>query len=188
MEEVQAPEKAKNNKKSKTEQPEKVDAAPAKWQPTYQSAVEFDSHLFKLQTAKMIKNTSWNKDAPELHSVDHQHFFHTKDSSGKNMEHSTAQGGHFHIMTLTVDPVTGEPKAVCSGPKKYIQKKGKRFIVDLPEYEQYDDEGNKVRDRHTHEVVYERSSLIKPRKVNAESVKIESAEAAKTQKIPGIRS
>ncbi len=159
-----------------------------KWQPTYQQNVEFDSHLFELKTGKMLKNLSWKSDKPDIRSIDHQHFFHSHDSSGREMNQSTSTGGHFHIVTTTIDPKTGAPKATCSGPKTYVHKKGKKFLVDMPSFKAIDQNGNEIVDNHVHEVAYARSSRVKPRTVNADAMKIvDQFETSKETPIPGIQ-
>ncbi len=146
------------------------------WKRVYQAEAAFNSDLFRLGTAKMIKNMSWNKDQPEFKEIDHEHFYHTFDSGGKKMDQSTPTGNHFHVMSVTKAP-NGAPIVTCSGPKVIKHNKGKRQIVDAP-YE----------DKHTHKVTYERSSMVKPRTVNIESTKIINEEATKAVPIPGIRS
>lgn len=174
---------------SENEQPSENTTAPVQqWQPTYQQNVEFDSHLFELKSGKMLKNVSWKTDQPDIRQIDHQHFFHTHDSAGKEMKHSTATGGHFHIIEVSKDPKTGAPIAKCSGPKTFIHKKGKKLLVDMPSFKAVDENGNEIKDNHTHEIVYARSSRIKPRTVHAEALKIvDQFETSKEQPIPGIQ-
>jgi hypothetical protein len=159
-----------------------------KWQPTYQQNAEVDSHLFELKTGKMLKNLSWRAEKPDIRDIEHQHFFHSHDSSGREMTHSTSTGGHFHVIEVGTDPKTGAPVAKCSGPKTYMHKKGKKFLVDLPAFKSMDQNGKEIVDTHTHNVVYARSSLVKPRTVNAESIKIiDQLETSKEAPIPGIQ-
>ncbi len=174
-----------------SESTEQVVEAPAKnvaWTPTYQHKAEFDSHLFELKTAKMLKNASWSSETPDIRALDHQHFFHTFDSSGREQVHSTATGGHFHVITVSKGK-NGEPIAKCSGPKIYAHKKGKKFVVDAPQFKAIDNEtGENIKDDHTHETIYQRSSTVKPRTVNAESLKVvDILESTKEQRIPGIQ-
>ncbi len=158
------------------DEPEVVVEDASKWKRVYQSEQSFNSDLFRLRTAKMIKDQSLNKDGSELKEIDHEHFWHTYDSGGKKLDQSTPTGNHFHIMTLKTAP-NGAPIATCSGPKMIKHVKGKRQIVGCPND-----------DQHIHTVEYERSSLVKPRTVNIESTKIISADAAKAAPVPGIRS
>ncbi len=189
MSEAEVPAKAKRKSpKQETQEQEMKQPGPVQWKPTYQQNAEFDSHLFTLKTTKMKKNVSWNASDPDIREVDHQHFFHTMDSSGKEMTMSAAAGGHFHIMTVTKDPETGAPIATCSGPMMFDNRRGRKVIVPLPAFKAEDKDGNVIVDDHKHEVVYSRSSLVKPRTVNAESVKvIDQLEAQKEQRIPGIQ-
>ncbi len=158
-------------------------------QRVYQSTVEFDSDLFRLKTQKMKKNVHWNKQTPDWRSVDHEHFFHTYDSGGKKMTDCNSVGGHFHIMEVT-HSAGGVPVVKCSGPKKFIHKKGKKIMVDASDVPRLGDDGkeNEGYDGHVHEVVYERSSRMKPRVMNAESIKVINEDANKTASIPGIQS
>jgi hypothetical protein len=158
-----------------------------KWQPVYMENMEFESHLFELKTSKMMKNLSWSTDNPEISEVDHQHFFHTCDSSGQVMQHSTATGGHFHIITIETDPETGAPIAKCSGPKTFEHKKGKKFIVDLPAYKAVGNDGQPIKDTHTHDTKYVRTSRVRSKPINVESVKvIDQLETSKAAPIEGV--
>lgn len=162
--------------------------AAQQWKDIYQTSIEFKSRLFRLKPAKMMKHVLLGNDQETFADVQHQHFYHTYDSSGKFQPHSVAVGGHFHIMTMTDDPETGEPIVTCSGPKTFAYKKNKKVIVDLPPFKATDDQGNDIVDRHTHEVVYERTSKIKPRTVNAESVRvIDQLENSRSAPIDGIK-
>lgn len=159
----------------------------AQWKDVYQTSTEFKSRLFKLLPAKMLKSIMQGQDQSSIQEVTHQHFHHTIDSSGKVQDHSVAVGGHFHIMTIKEDPNTGEPIATCSGPKTFAYRKNKKVIVDLKSFG-VDDRGNDIMDTHTHEVIYERTSKIKPRTVNAESLKIiDQLESSKVAPIEGIK-
>ncbi len=154
----------------------------------YQSAIEFDSDLYRLKTAKMKKNVHWNKSDADWRDVDHEHFFHTFDSNAKKMGDCNSVGGHFHLMKVENVP-GGVPKVTCSGPKKFIHKKGKKIMVDASDVPPLGEDGkpNHGYDGHVHEVVYERSSRMKPRIMNAESVKLISEDANKAANIPGIQ-
>jgi len=157
------------------------------WKPTYQKAQAFDSHLFKLTDAKMKKKVVLGNNLEDVQEVTHNHFYHTVDSSGRTQEHSVAVGGHFHIMTVEYDEETGEPIAKCSGPKTYTWKKNKRIIVDLPEFGT-DERGEAIRDNHTHQVDYQRSSKVAPRTVSAEAVKaMDILETSRARPVEGIK-
>lgn len=179
---------ASSKKPKKQPEVEVKKAGKKRWQPTYQTATNFESHLFELKTSKMLKNHSINQEDPNaILPVDHQHFFHTVDSSGKPQAHSTPTGAHFHAITVSWDPETGEPVAKCSGPMEYVNVKGRKSIQPLKKFKAVTDKGDDIIDRHTHDVQYLRTSNVQPRKVNAESVKtFDALEGKREQKIPGI--
>lgn len=156
-----------------------------KWKPTFPGTVEFVSHLFKLTDAKLKKKVIMGQGSDSIQDATHNHFFHTHDSSGKAQDVSIAVGGHFHVMEVSYDPETGEPTATCSGPKTYVFEDGRKVMVDLPSIGK-DDRRRPVYDTHTHEVVYQTSARLRPRKLNTESVGILNNEANKTAPIPGI--
>lgn len=165
---------------AKKSAPAQGTAAPKEFNRVYQTDVEFDSDLYRLQSAEMLKkapnDVSSDPKPEDLLKVPHQHFFHTYDSGGQKHDQCAAIGGHFHILTETgeVDK-NGAPIYKCSGPKVVKHEKGRRKVVAA-----------KFDDDHTHEVVYERSSKIKPRTVNLESAKVVNAEASKVAVVPGI--
>jgi len=138
--------------------------------------------LFKLTVAKMKKNMSWQPiPADEYTEIEHVHFFHTYDSSGRKQEHSTSVGGHFHIMKV-VQNEDGVPTVKCdSGPVKYIRQKNKfskryeRVLVPV----------NDV-DKHTHDSIYLQSNELSVRKINEEAAKVIGSNAALTQKPKGL--
>lgn len=157
-----------------------------KWKPTFQQSHSFESHLFKLEGANMKKKVVLGQNNDTIQEVPHAHFFHTVDSSGKPQEHSVAVGGHFHLVTVNYDPQTGEPKATCSGPMTYGYVKNRKVVIDLPDVGT-DERNRPIRDTHTHDVVYQRSSKVVPRTVSVEAVKILDSEASKTKPVEGIK-
>lgn len=169
------------------DKPKRTTKPKTQWKPTYQKQQAFDSHLFKLGDSKMKKKIVLGNNLEDVQEVTHNHFFHTVDSSGRPQEHSVAVGGHFHIMTVEVDPETGEPTAKCSGPKTYQWKKNKRVIVDLPEFGT-DDKGDPIYDRHTHVVNYQRSSKVSQRTVSPEAVRaMDILETSRARPVDGIK-
>jgi len=141
------------------------------WKPSFQGQQEFTSHLFKLTDAKMLKKVVLGPNQESVQDATHNHFFHTQDSSGKHMNHSVATGGHFHIMTIEWDAVTGAPKATCSGPKQFIHNKktNRKIISDMPVLGAHSETGEDIRDNHTHDVVYLQSSKGRPRVISAQA-------------------
>lgn len=130
----------------------------------FADAVEMVHDLFRLNTATMKKNVSWNE-VPELVDVAHEHFFHTVDSSGRPQKYSAPVGGHFHELEVEKNK-KGEVIAVSvKGPplkfaRRRVGKRMKKVVVEFNEA-----------DKHTHECTYERSSRLKKAQVNEEAVR-----------------
>ena len=148
------------------------------------------SDLFELKAtaAKKLLPLSDPEDPASYWPVQHQHFYHTVDSSGKRQFRCAPFGGHFHeIKVIPPKEEGGIPTIEVSGPLKEIvrvtrsretgRQTRKKMIVPVNAF-----------DNHTHEAVYVRSSEVQQRKANLEAAKVQSAEAAKTQPIPGILS
>lgn len=144
----------------------------------YRNTQEVDHDLFKLLVAKMKKNISYREDDPIFEDVEHCHFFHTFDSSGKPMDTSNSVGNHFHRM-IEKKTSKGLSEFVCSPPMQWVKKKkGGKMQKVLQELD-FDD--------HTHEVHYVQSQRITLRKANMEFAKVSSVVAARgTGAIPGI--
>ena len=118
----------------------------------YKGEIDVDHDLFKLEVASMKKNVSIDTNSPLYIGVEHCHFFHSFDSSGKKQATSSPIAGHSHKVTTKVDE-KGNLVAVC-GPA--IRKAGSSETVV---------------DDHWHEVTYLRSERLTVRKVNAEAQK-----------------
>lgn len=134
--------------------------------------------LYKLEVESMVKDLGWDKDDPQYHSIEHCHFFHTYDSSGRKQEVSTAVGGHFHIIKVTEQGDGQPPKVECvSGPMtwKMVKVKGKRGRVRkmVPV--------NDV-DHHRHDIQYLQSDEVSLRKANSEAAKLIGRNAMLTTK------
>lgn len=140
----------------------------------FKGAQILDHDLFKLLPAPMLKNTSYNDDAPIYERLEHCHIFHTIDSSGKVQTECAPVGGHFHEISVVQLADDAAPSIRVSGPKKWvITRKGKKktkIIIDIGEH-----------DTHTHEVKYIRSEKIQMRKVNAELAKLDAETRAKQE-------
>lgn len=136
----------------------------------YRGTDEIDHDLFKLETSVMKKNMSYLSDSPYYNYVEHCHFFHTVDSSGKKQEHSTAVGGHFHSVAVN-NNANGIPTVIVGPAMRMIRtmKNGKPVKVT----EALTD------DTHTHEATYKHSQKIKIREANVEAAKFQSAIQAK---------
>jgi len=120
--------------------------------------------LFKLLPAKMVKDVSYNPDAPILVHLDHCHIYHTVDSNGKAMTESSPVGNHHH--KVIVDEVEGKLKVYVSEAMRYVKRGKKVFESPL------------ANDHHTHEVQYLGSHEVKARELNTEFVKLQSQMAA----------
>lgn len=133
-------------------------------------------HLYVLKSVALKKNISWTEE-PIYEEIQHQHMFHSCDSSGLPQKNSSPVGGHFHVIELVKGENGTAPRAVCSTPKKMIRnKRGQRIMVDFnPE------------DLHTHPVEYRHSEVLKPRILNPEAAKHQAHEAKKEAPIPGIQ-
>lgn len=146
-----------------------------------------DHDLFKLEVAKMTKDISWNA-VPDYRFVEHCHFFHTVDSSGKKQKYSTATGGHFHEMK--VSEKDGVPVVECvSGPLewRWVKRGNKKFKKAVPvlegKYLDFENENpSQPADIHVHDTSYVKSDKIELRRVNAEAVKLVTDNAQLTAK------
>lgn len=140
----------------------------------YKNAVELDHDLFKLEPATMMKNISFTEE-PHYVRLEHCHIFHTINSAGKKQVVSSHTGGHFHEVEVIKEGTDIEPPVLKVGPplkhawQRYRRTKRTKKIT-VP----FDDA-----DKHGHAVTYLRSEKIRPRKLNAEFVKFQSAVDAK---------
>lgn len=127
-------------KKSTTTKVTKKTAQPNR---KYGNDTHVDSDTFKLTTAHMRKNISWNEQAPVWDNVDHVHYFHTIDSNGRAMTHCEFVGGHRH-----------EVKVVMNDKGDLIAEVGPAL----------DRRGNLIpHDSHTHQAAYLKSDKVKIR-------------------------
>lgn len=114
----------------------------------YKDQMEFNSDVFKLEEAKMIKNASWDDKNPIPIGVGHCHIFRTMDSAGKKLDKAHSVAGHTHEIKVNVDS-KGNFVAECSPP-----------ISNKPML---------MGDNHTHEVTYIGSNRIELRKFNKDA-------------------
>lgn len=144
--------------------PSKKESKPKfKWKGT----TEFRHDLFKLELSHFKKNISYQKYTPQLHDVEHVHFYHSHDSKGRPQKYCSAVGGHFHEMTVEVTP-SGDLVAKSGPALKHVvkrQKNGKpKTLIEKVTF--YDgDEDNKFFDEHTHEVMYLESDMLSEEKL-----------------------
>lgn len=114
----------------------------------YTEELVIDSDTFKLEVSNFSKNLSFDDKRPLLIGVEHCHFFHTFDSSGKHMTTSNQVGGHHHEVTVREDK-NGKLLASC-GPA-------------IPA---------NFGDNHTHKTTYLKSDRFKVRKMNDEAQRV----------------
>lgn len=143
----------------------------------YAGNMELDHDLFKLEVAPMMKDLSWS-DIPNYVQVEHCHFYHTIDSSGRKLLESSSVGGHFHEMFLT-EQQGKAPSVVCGPPVKYVLKKVAGRWKKVTEQIKADS--------HVHNVKYVSSEKVQLRKMNAEYLKVQSAiDAASPKSVEGV--
>jgi hypothetical protein len=111
--------------------------------------------LFKLEVAGYRRNMSWREDVKEMVDVDHCHFYHTYDSSGRKQDSACSVLGHTHI--VTIENVDGKFVANCSGPVKKVGGKIMKASVDC---------------NHTHKISYIKSEIIKKRVIDPKALEI----------------
>ena len=153
--------------------------APKPIQRRYKENMTFFSDLFKLKVAKMLQFKGWTKisqDAPRDEKGDlnddwfyteHCHYFHTRDSNGKEQTYSQPVGQHVHKMEIVRNP--NDPDEIfevkcVSGPLKWeiSTKYGKRKKVLVPD----------PNDDHRHDTVYLKSNQLSRPDINVEAAKV----------------
>lgn len=145
-------------------QPLEVDLPPAPTPRVYAHSQLIKHDLFKLLPANMIRNVSYS-DIPHYEHIEHAHWYHTVDSTGKKLENSSAVGQHFHEMKV-VQNKDGIISAECGPASKFVMKtiNGRpRKVVEVISH-----------DAHTHEVEYKLSEDIPPRMPNKEWAKAQA--------------
>lgn len=189
---------AKNSKSVESARPAQIeskDAVPTENETkqaarVYIDAQEYDHDLFKLSVAKMTKNIAIQDQKPEFHAVEHVHFFHTIDSSGRKQTMSTAIGGHFHLVTV-VGEKGGVPILEISEPRKFVsRKKYGKVQRDIGKVllEKDHEDGENLYDTHTHEYVYLGSHKIKARVPNKEFAQFDSSiKAHREPSVEGVK-
>jgi hypothetical protein len=156
---------------------------------TYTTTQSKDHDLFKCRLAKFIRDLSWAKDGSQRQEVEHVHFFHTIDSSGRDLKETNNVGGHFHeVKIIPAKDENSLPKVICGPARTWvIQGKGKnkKRVMVAPRIAVGTD--NEEADEHTHEMDYLGSQRIPLRKPNVEAAKYQAEVAAKQEiRVPGI--
>lgn len=137
------------------------------------------SDLFKLQTAAAVVDLGWNKKSPIWEQIDHNHFYRTFDSDGKQQTRTNSVAGHFHVATV-VEQGDGQHPVVTFGPP----------VKEI--YRVIDGEITKViepissRDKHIHVAQYLQSAELEVRQVNLDASRMVTAEVNKTKPIDGV--
>jgi len=155
----------------------------------YTAQQEKDHDLYKAKLAKFIRDLAWSKDGSGRQEVEHVHFFHTIDSSGREQTLTNQVGGHFHeIKVIPSKDPNGVPTVECGPAMTWgtVGKgKAKRRVMMAPKIAV--DTDNEEVDTHTHEMEYLGSQRIQMRKPNVEAAKFQAEMAAKQDiKVPGI--
>lgn len=164
--------------------------------------IGFKSHLFKLEPAPCKKNKSWQKNNPDLHDIEHCHFYHSKDSKGRSQVNSVPIADHFHKIELKWD---GDKllSATCSPPLTLDKtRRGSRVVRTEKQvrFPQSDDPRDDIIDEHVHEITYLGYDELSSRRVHENVAKSQAqissmmegaqvkAQAAKYQEISTTRS
>ena len=171
---TQPPAKKKPGPKPKTEIKQEFP------QRVYKNQRTIHHDLYKLEMASFLKNIALPEEIEDWRKVEHCHFFHTVDSSGKKQEYCSPVGGHFHKIEIQPNPDGGPPLIkTVSGPLKFVRRKvrGKWQKEIAPVNDQ---------DNHTHDVIYLRSDDIPLRQTNLEATSAIVQVAQRTAPIPGV--
>lgn len=186
--EFENPQQEMNTAPTEQPAPTSQPSNPVPAQRVYANELVIDHDLYKLELKNMKKNMAWEAGVYDIHDVNHEHFFHTMDSSGRKLKYSNMVGGHFHEMTVIPQP-NGAPPIVKCGPairevRKLVNKKMVKKFEPALRYA--NDQGEMVTDSHVHEVTYIRSNKIPTRKINDEAIKVISQDAMKATPPPGV--
>lgn len=110
-------------------------------------------HTFRLEATDMMKDVSPFKNDPNIQLIPHAHYYHSFDSNGKETKSCNSVGGHFHDIDIYEE--NGELKGKCSLPKS------NKYSSELL-----------AKDRHIHQITYNKTTLVKVRVLNAEAMKM----------------
>jgi hypothetical protein len=133
---------------------------------------EFRHDLFKSDVKKFLKNLSFSKGKVEIVGIEHTHIFHSHSSQGVPLKYTNAVGGHYHAVTVSVDP-DGTLRAKCGPPLRNAVKKKpsgqKKVVVPVKWHNEEADMDNGqsewVEDTHTHDFTYIASEFLSVEKV-----------------------
>ncbi len=148
----------------------------------FKDSAEIMHDAFKLKTEKVAKNQSYTKQI-RLEYFDHNHIFHSVDSSGIPMMISSEVAGHFHKVEISNKNTDSVPEIISVSPAmRWVLRKNEltgnfeKVMEEVPW------------DSHTHETQYLFSEQFKPKKLNPEFAKLQGEIAQKeaSLKVPGI--
>jgi len=129
---------------------------------------EFRHDLYKLLISKVKKNYSYKIGDPNIWDVEHCHFYHNKDSKGKEQEYCQPIAGHFHKIDVWVEE-DGSIKAKCGPPMQKVRIKirpGKyKKVIQGISFENDHGDMSPIPDNHTHDVVYVESEVLSDKKL-----------------------
>jgi hypothetical protein len=118
---------------------------------------ELDHDLYKLEVAIMKQDKGIEGKSKNFVDVEHCHFYHSIDSSGKKQKYASSIGGHTHEVKTWVNE-NGELVGSCGN--SIIFHNGKEYQLKHSE------------SIHAHDVVYITSDKIQPRVINKEASKV----------------
>lgn len=137
---------------------QKPAAAGSQVQPNFQmkGTKKLHHHLFASDVVACKKNVSYVPKNPDLQPLEHKHFFHTMDMRGRKLHVSSFSGAHYHDMTWSIDPETGNLIAKSGPPMRMTTNRFEDGTFEtVPEQVHWLDKRNKPTfDTHTHEWEY----------------------------------
>jgi hypothetical protein len=130
--------------------------------------ISFDSDLFKLGAASMLRNTSFIKYKPSLLEMEHSHIYRSvHDKNGQPNKYSAPTGGHFHeVKTEWADDGNGNAvlvRAECGPPIEKVKRKLRSGNIETTVEQvafQTEREDQPILDNHTHEVIYVKTQTV----------------------------
>lgn len=142
----------------------------------------FTHRIYKMHLANMKHNLSWKYLQPEIKEIEHVHFFHDVNKSGRPNKYCAPIGGHFHEVKvdwtqpaikkeITLSDGTKQmyegPQFTCGPPLQFktIRIPGSKRAIKKPVPVKYDavdsmGEMQPIVDTHTHFVEYQGSETI----------------------------